>query len=567
MDDDTHVNPIEEYNNSINILIESYNLQRIEKENEDYTLLNDFFIDIYLLFYKYIKMKKPFIMNESFKKLLLESCDFFYKSTSIFLLNINSYYPPQRDELKCVSANCKYIIADIKFENNKENERVFIKVVDYNEQLNKIIDLLLFDVINSIIFEKIIEENEIYRNYIPKYKGSSISYIKNNTWNYNDLIYTNDESPYSYKGMNINNKLTKVTLFMSEAIDNIIGVGDIIYNYVKYNGSKELSILVKVSKHLFNLYKFIETIGLKYGFTHNDLHLNNIVYDNTNDRLLLIDFGRSCFIKYIKEKNIDMNNCILSEYCKLNYNEFPLLGKINSYNDLFDKYYNININNKYDIDNKHYFGVIYDLITYTLTIYYNFCIINTIIKIPDEIRNIFDEILKINNGLYNNIIIKTNTRTINILIKQYNLCKENIEKIKEKEKKNNLNFLSDGLFYMALYIYYKKIDTKQILIYFNNWDIGKNLYIYHNFVVIINKDYDFINYIQDTLINKSSYEDNTKIKKYNSFIKILINNPPKSISKMKGGLSDIKKAKKAKKAKLSLEETTALYEAYFKSKL
>ena len=47
-----------------------------------------------------------------------------------------------------------------------------------------------------------------------------------------------------------------------------------------------------ISERLDYLFKVMRVIG-KYGWVHNDLHLNNILYDRVADRLVLIDYGRT----------------------------------------------------------------------------------------------------------------------------------------------------------------------------------------------------------------------------------------------------------------------------------
>ena len=75
---------------------------------------------------------------------------------------------------------------------------MFIKVVDYYGQETQNSDLLIFDVIAYIIFEKILSlpENQKYKDFIPKYIGSFASYTRRNIWNYNELNHFNSISPY-----------------------------------------------------------------------------------------------------------------------------------------------------------------------------------------------------------------------------------------------------------------------------------------------------------------------------------------------------------------------------------
>ena len=90
--------------------------------------------------------------------------------------------------LKSNSVNCEFTIATIN------NNPSFIKIVKKNIDS----DLILYDIITGIIFNKINREfnqrtsKSLFDTCLVQYKQSLLSYYKvhhtNNYWNYNDLI-------------------------------------------------------------------------------------------------------------------------------------------------------------------------------------------------------------------------------------------------------------------------------------------------------------------------------------------------------------------------------------------
>jgi len=69
----------------------------------------------------------------------------------------------------------------------------------------------------------------------------------------------------------------------------------------------------------FDFYNFLKYIGTIYGFMHNDLHTQN-------NKLVLIDFGRSYFAEFMTDDEI--NNKVMCEFKKLNY-QIPNITNIN----------------------------------------------------------------------------------------------------------------------------------------------------------------------------------------------------------------------------------------------
>lgn len=277
-------------------------------------------------------------------------------------------YPSNNDGLLSnMSGNCIFTIISFY------NQPLFVKVVDYDNYLNK--DCIIFDIINSFIFNLIIEK-ENYHNldvYISKYKYSFLSYyekkINNSYWNYKDLYYDpyntsqiNFNSPYcpyypsqTILKSNINNIIeTEITnsnykrsfIYISEAIEEAISIDSLSRNYRKYKTLLKQFFLSSVEFY----FKFLLKIAIDYGFNHNDLFFNNILYDIKNNKLVIIDLGRAIFGKFIfelddNEDKEKINNYLSLEISKLNLDKHnyykDYLASNLSYTDLCD--YDVNL--------------------------------------------------------------------------------------------------------------------------------------------------------------------------------------------------------------------------------
>jgi len=565
---------MDEYNNKFGELIDNYK-NEILTINDSYQKLNEYFIGVSRIVQTNI--------NASPNRNLLLSTSFFNKSALTQLLKFESYKPTNNGNLITSSANCRYTISEVKMEGETEKEKLFIKVVSYNSQdINHTIDLIIFDVINSIIFEKLLllPENQIYRNYIPKYKGSFVSYIKNN-WNYNELIYKDSLSPYNYDNINSGRSpyyREKGIVYLSESID-IISVSSVFKRYDYDPSSENKNRMIDVLFKTAELYEFIKYLGNEYGFMHNDLHMENVVYDITKKRLLLIDFGRVSFKKFISTVDPEYRDCLMSEYNKLNYNELLKGIRINNYTELFtDK--------KMFVDtiaiesDGNYFGVIYDLMTFTLNIYVRtLFFMNRLHRTKyDSILAMFNKILKLNFRHVDDLLLHevglSSPITIEELVKNYVSVKnDNISLIADEDTKKLFMFLSEGLFYMALYLHFIR-NGSNIDVFRQNDDI-----FFHFHILKSDNLQQFKDFIGDKL---KPYKSELMI---DSFISRFIPSSGGLINFSKTHHKDIYETSKNKKnefklfskkemksasksisKKLSLEETTKLYKEYFDNK-
>lgn len=449
----------------------------------------------------------------------------FYKSLYIFYLNLSNYKSVfSTNELK-KSTNCYFTIASADINGTKKN--IFVKILDvivFREEKQK--DFILFDILNHYILNRILtNDTNVDNTRISKYLTSFLSYYKKdafkNYWNYNDIInYENNEiSPYNFKV--ITNQITSpynnpCYVYLAEAIN-----GYTIYQCFKsfYKETDE-SKKKQFRNYIYNifydfsyLYDFIEYLGINYGFMHNDLHFNNILFNLNTKKLVIIDFGRSSFGYYYNNKDENLNQFISN-----------ITDKINVKKTLFSDYSsNINYESVYKND-KLFFGnliaknavhgkfphVIMDLITISANMYLylkTFFIqteetskYNNLIKLFEPLINIESDNFDV---LYKKTFSFSTLNNISNLLETHNNNIRIIDELEEEDTNLKRTYikLNDGLYFMALFMNFKKktridfgTDERE---YKRN--IKNNLFYYSFQVIINNKDLDlFIHYLQQT---------------------------------------------------------------------
>jgi len=509
------------------------------KFTPDFTSTSNCFNDAKDLITAMIKFNKD---NGNISYNNKDSDVYFQRTFLSLLLPFDSYTSVDNGKLIGESGNCKFTIADVKNSINNEDERIFIKVIE--DPINRYVDkdYLIYDVISSIIFDKIFSENQELKGncekYIPVYRGCFCSYNlergSDKYWNYNEIkeFKTIDKSPYNYKtilnvrptdGFNMIYK-EPVLNIMYKAIKSPISVWDI---FVKNNDDSTL--LLAIFTKSCDLYNFIKEIGLKYGFMHNDLHMSNILYDQTSEELVLIDFGRSSFGKYIDEQDIDLVNKIRVEYQKLYYDTyFPvninrspylnsnLLKEFLYTEQRYFKYaYSTKLNNKY-------FGVILDLITFSLNLYirlmyYLMTYYNSFYE--NEFKPQFEKLIEVEYFIIDPSVLLNNghdsinitVTTVDKLVSNYAEVKNFIDTKVNGNAKNIFNIISEGLFYTGLYI-----------LFIGSANIQDRIYPCFQILDDVPDIDKFKDYVQTNVLDKEDYK--TIINK-DSFLENFLSNP------------------------------------------
>jgi len=338
------------------------------------------------------------------------------------------------------SANCKFTTANIVL--GPIRQEIFFKVVSYDSQ-NRFStnpsyeDLLIYDVISAIIVRHIRKLHEAIpalvqiQNISPIYFGSFPSYKKvinrTETWDYKELLYTNPNSPFSEQNISTNTTDTKCIILMNQSIKHLN------FNrvFVNFNANRtDPTNIANVVLALFDcteLYRFIEYLGLYYGFIHNDLHSGNIIFNTDTNKMMMIDLGRVSFKRFIDNEDHIVNEHVKYEIVKLGYDtmyytrDLSSYKKLYSYTDLFSHRISYTVPHNPTL----YFGFVFDIITLTLNIYvkllFSFEILNPILT--GRFKPLFQAIVSINyasdSDLMNSEFTITTAPSLNDLFTNY----------------------------------------------------------------------------------------------------------------------------------------------------
>jgi thiamine kinase-like enzyme len=553
------------------------------------------FNDSYKPIYSYLENVKNII--KELKEISVNiDVDFFIKSYYTLLSSFKSYEGANDGKLRTANSNNPFTIGDVTYNDNSK-KRIFFKIIDYDQQyINSDSDICIIDILSAIIFETIFKEskNFKYRDFIPVYTGSFLSYLKfpkkyDSYWVYDEVIniYEKYLTPYNFDSI-LNSKkypqyYDKCIVISYEAIPEPISIMDIFINYNKKKTSENLNLITKVLSKICDIYDFLIYLGTQYGFMHNDLHFGNIIYNSSNDKLMIIDFGRSSFGFHMLYKSIIVDNCLLTEYLKLNFNEilkdtnFTNISDINDHNvnktrniyantEIFRSHYTLMIKDKF-------YGIMYDLISLALNMYfrliYYFKNINT--QYADIFEQTFSLIIKVNyNNDINNLVITTRNnlsteKNLDKFMDNYLKVKtEFVDVINHQPTKRLFKMLLEGLSYASFYFHATDFDyfsiwmANQVLAPFNHSvKLGKfllQLFKIEKYMKILSDD-TFLMYLanSDTTSNTTNTTNTTNNDIINGGTKNKISN----LVICKEDI-DLKKIKKNKI--VSLERTSDLYE-------
>ncbi len=510
--------------------------------------------------------------------LRFEADDFFANSyLSLLLPFLSKSKTGNNAELISNSTNASFLITE-----GLGKEKIYIKFVDFESQ--KLIsgqiqyDLAIYDIMASLIFESIFEK-EYYknkRNIIPVYKGCCLSYIKEidrrKYWDYNEIYdYCGAEttnSPYHYLNLESNSSKynKKAILIFYEAIDNPINVYQLFKLYYhsyaitkdKQKQSSYKEMIMNVFDKYCDVFTFLIDIGTKYGFVHNDLHTNNIIYDQTTKELKIIDFGRA-FFKPFDDKKI--NEAIRVDFDKLNY--YEILTAVRDANErrlyeFHETFYENAIKSKKIESTEVWGGIVFDLITISINMYVKLLAFtyiddkdefdklhksfDTIINIryfDDKIINLFEEDYYI---LYPSPY-DLSGRYITDLVSKYKTIKSSfLSTISDDKRRRLYEIILEGLLYAVVVNYKFKRGYRQIS--FPTEDYGE----YNRRIVLFRKK------INDSL-SKEEIEKNFKfIYKSNNYAPSTSDKAPST-----GG----KAPKLIKKKPVSLDDTISAYKKMF----
>ena len=401
--------------------------------------------------------------------------DFLIKSFMClnYIKTIKDYRQIDDGRLQRPSANCLFTIVSI------DGIKYFVKVVDYDTLLNGRQDLLLFDIISGYIFLTLPKE---YYKFISHYKYSFLSYYNDNKFDYIDNYncYINSLQKLTTK--------TKCYVCITEIINGKV-LDEIFNNFFRDDDEDTYQKCISIFDNYCNFIDFLIYIGFDYGFSHNDLHFSNMMFDGEN--IIIIDYGRAVFFKFCDIHDDKINDFLEDEVKKLNFdNDLQLLvsnrteKKIttttNNYKDLFNVEYKLfSLFDTYipsDLSDLKYGFLVYpfilfDLVTFYFNIYIKLLIflyytneveLNTFISFFSKLILIYNnedktfniEELKKNTFNYN--ILHGKDFTIKEIFNTYKtIVDDYINKISKENKKKQYKYLLDGLLLIVLLIKYR----------------------------------------------------------------------------------------------------------------
>jgi serine/threonine protein kinase len=360
---------------------------------------------------------------------------------------------------------------------------------------------------------------------------------------------------------------------MTEAINNPTSLQIIFKEGFENQTDDNLSRMGIALGATTELYEFIKYIGMKYGFMHNDLHMGNILFNPDTNRLVLIDFGRASFKMLIDRIESTINNFGMNEFYKLSYDKLFRNVNIDYYVDLYGNKQLYKHHISIGTEGK-YFGVIYDLITYTMNIYvyYHYFIKNHAEPEFEEFNNNFSKIITLHYTTDLRLLIRkidiSSVSDIKTLVENYVQVRDYyIRPLTEPILKNFYTFLLEGLFYTALFMNFMDVPNRRLYVFSND-------YFFRAFqITVYDKLPEFKEYIERELrFYRSELETDTFL---SAFIPVLGGRYEQSmvLSKPihnKHKVSSLKSLKSLKspsqKSKVTLEETIEAYSNIYKDK-
>lgn len=244
-------------------------------------------------------------------------------------LNINSgnaaftfinAYKVNRNERNNLTREIKEIQDDIF---------VKIQLPELNQQSNQSDDMTV-DNINSQLIKLVIENDKNYsyalKNNFMEYIDSSLIYIRKDMKyvDYDDIFvdyeYNTKLNTEEFRNNNVLVKSSYIKAIpLQKNLSNLYERFNSLLNYKLTFSNSEL-LYSKEIKKIEELFSSIKYMGLKYGFTHNDAHSYNILYNSSGSgSYVLIDYGRVFFDSRLLYKN---NPTLYEEWNKKIFIEF-----------------------------------------------------------------------------------------------------------------------------------------------------------------------------------------------------------------------------------------------------
>ncbi len=228
------------------------------------------------------------------------------------------------------SCNAGYTFLACRKSNASSSAETENLVVEF--QLNPDADDIALDNVNGYVVNRIVERMPSIKYHFMEYIDSCMSFV--NTTNSKPEFPLDDILMASHRMIDDNellNGLGKLKSTMKKcpiSICKSVKAPESLTDVIKNDDYDFDSLIEKV----FDLFAALRLVGGTFGFTHNDAHLGNVLYDGYDHSLVLIDYGRVLFSgKMIKSFDSlldqDIADQIMYERLKQMKGDICLTGK------------------------------------------------------------------------------------------------------------------------------------------------------------------------------------------------------------------------------------------------
>jgi len=406
---------------------------------------------------------------------------------------------------KSTSVNCRYSFAPTEIydvNTNKYRESsLFVKVVSY--PLPPKTDHILVDIINSALLKAFHATRPHITFYIESFlsfnkitKGDFVAntYVpKESIWEFNKYCNLSSQySPFYIPTSNLPHKSceNKCYVYLADAIHGKT-LMDLMKTSLEYNlAAKARANAIVIDKKtkidalcqmaMTSFVKFFDAIthlGYKFGMLHNDFHLGNLMFDEINNKLVCIDYGRMHFQDATLTSHPVLTHFITREVKKLGVDSLSNSRTEVTYDNVMSAFHKQLKSTKVlkDKDNiPVYPMVIADIMALCGNMYVFYLITQSDDKV-NKVKTIVDKIINFDYGndkvnLYTRDITLKVTSDFALILNEYQEVLTHDWNQIDKTNANLLSIIVEGLLFIALLINYSngQITTGMISVQLND---------------------------------------------------------------------------------------------------
>lgn len=225
--------------------------------------------------------------------------------TVLFLSMFASFTFDETEKLVKDSNNCLFTMMDgtVLTSEGELPTRIFLKFVPASKS-RAYMDDPVFDSIHGIFLNNVARVNKDLKPYLPIFLDSFMTDVKMNkntdwVWPISKILNMNpNDTPYQ---VSYQYKVSASFAIEGKTIGQLLDDSDNFHDVIDTIGSMYPPF-----------FEALVTLGLDYGFVHNDLHLGNVFYNTKKSALVLIDFGKS----HVGSMNYQFDKVLLRELSK-----------------------------------------------------------------------------------------------------------------------------------------------------------------------------------------------------------------------------------------------------------